>query len=306
LNEEGAMRSRINAASVVAVAVLAIAALFHGSSGADATQGQAIVAGVLDQSETEATAVYNTNSGYTSCGSDAHLNFGAFQGCGTIGLIGNGRSANLVGGTGVEGYGDVYGVRGQSGDKPGATGVYGVSFTHVGVTGEGVTGVLGTSGSGVGVSGKGGDGVYGEGSENGVHAQGGTFGVFADGDDYGVYGRGHNYGVFGQAQNSTGIGVAASASTPSGRALSVQGKAEFSRSGKAVVPGTAASPRSFVVVAGLALSTKSLVLVTPQAAIAGVFVIGVVPNVADGKVRIVLNKAVTVSYPVAWFVIEKF
>ena len=26
---------------------------------------------------------------------------------------------------------------------------------------------------------------------------------------------------------------------------------------------------------------------------------------ADGKVKIVLNKAVTVNYPVAWFVIEK-
>jgi len=43
---------------------------------------------------------------------------------------------------------------------------------------------------------------------------------------------------------------------------------------------------------------------TPQKTVAGVFVLGAVPNVRGSTVRIVLSEAVTVSYPVAWFVIE--
>ena len=284
------MRSRISAASVVAVAVLAVAALFHGPQGAIATQGQAVVAG-QDNTETVETRIYNTNV-YTpqTCGSAAGV-WGALLACGHFGVTGVGAVYGL---TGRSSPGGQAGVSGQ-----GPTGVRGITLSaSSGIAVEG-------KGGAIGVSGTGGDGVYGEGTENGVHAVGGTFGLFAEGDDYGAYARGPNYGVFGQATSPTGVGLAAAAEGPTGTALSVTGKAEFSRSGRTVVHGTTASPKSFVVISGVALTAKSLVLVTPQKAVAGVFVIGAVPNVADGKVRIVLNKAVSASYPVAWFLIER-
>ena len=162
--------------------------------------------------------------------------------------------------------------------------------------GSGLTGLNATPG---------GVGVHGLGSYNGVHAEGGTFGVFAEGDDYGVYAQGPNYGVFGQADSSTGVGVAAAAEAPSGTALSVQGKAQFSRSGKATVAGTAASPKSSVVVTGVALTAKSLILVTEQKNVAGTWVRAAVPNVANSRFTLYLNKNVSVGFPVAWMVIEK-
>jgi hypothetical protein len=120
-------------------------------------------------------------------------------------------------------------------------------------------------------------------------------------------------GVWGENEEGTGPGVVGSAvngvgvlaRSYDGTALSVEGRPWFSTSGKATIAGTAVSPKSFVVVSKVALTANSVVLVTPQKAVGGVFVLGAVPNVADGKVKIVLNKAVTVSYPVGWFVIEK-
>jgi hypothetical protein len=101
----------------------------------------------------------------------------------------------------------------------------------------------------------------------------------------------------------TGVGV--HALSQEGAALVVSGRPQFSTSGRAIIKGTADAPKSFVLVTHVDLTEKSLVLVTPQKAVPGAFVIGAVPKVADGEVRIVLNKAVTASYPVAWFVIER-
>ena len=258
----GIMRSRISAASVVAVAMLAVAALFHGSPGADATQGQAVVAG-QENTATNQTIVRNTSMSTPLCPSPTI--FHGLTGCGQVGS---------------SGFGEVTGVVGR-----GPTGVHGWGIT-TGVFGEG-------NGTGYGVEGE-------------QHA-----------DGIGVYGHvnsPHGAGVWGENEEGTGQGVVGSAvngvgveaRSPDGTALAVLGKARFSSSGKATIAGTAASPKSFVVVPRVALTDKSLVLVTPQTTSAGVFVLGAVPNVADGKVKIMLNKAVTVSYPVAWFIIEKF
>jgi hypothetical protein len=180
-------------------------------------------------------------------------------------------------------------------------------------------GVNSTSGIGVWghVNNAEGFGVVGENSGDGF----GVWGHVANAEGSGVAGDniGTGYGVSGSA--AFGVGVFASSEEATALAavggnvgirtespniaLEVQGKAKFSRSGRVVVAGTVASPKSFVVVPNVELTASSLVLVTPQKTAPGVFVLGAVPNVSDSKVKIVLNKAVTGSYPVAWFVIER-
>ena len=100
-----------------------------------------------------------------------------------------------------------------------------------------------------------------------------------------------------------GIGVSAFSSN--GTALKVDGKAEFSRSGTASVVGTAATPKSAVTVTGVALTNQSIILVTPQKRVPGVWVLAAVRNVAGSRFTVFLNKAVEVGYPVAWMVVEK-
>jgi hypothetical protein len=53
------------------------------------------------------------------------------------------------------------------------------------------------------------------------------------------------------------------------------------------------------------LTAKSLVLVTPQSNVAGRWVRAAVPNVANNRFTVFLNKSVSVRFPVAWMVIEK-
>lgn len=175
-----------------------------------------------------------------------------------------------------------------------------------GVRGRGTAyGLYGSSiVGGDGVYGQGTNGLDGVGTENGVQATGGTFGVFATGTDYGVYGSAPNHGVYGRATTNTGAGLEGEAASSSGFGLRVSGKIELSRSGLATVAGTVATPRSSVVVTGVALSAKSMVIATVQTS-AGVWVKAAVPNVAGGSVTIYLNKAVSKSVPVAWMVIEQ-
>jgi hypothetical protein len=156
----------------------------------------------------------------------------------------------------------------------GDTGVYGESTTGIGVSGANT----GSTGIGVkGATGGTGAGVYGLATANGV-------------------------GVYGDAP-ANGTGVVAKGTT--GNALVVNGKAQFSRSGSKAVAGTLTAPKSSVTVTGVALTTKSLVLTTPQKHLAGVFVEAAVPNVAGSYVTIFLNQAVTQSFPVGWMVIER-
>jgi hypothetical protein len=243
------------------VALAAATALFNGSPGATATQGQPVIAGQTNTATNE-TVVQNTNVSVPGCSTP-------FQNGGLLGC----------GHTGVRGFGGATGVLGDGGN----TGVLGLGATDrasgIGVFGQGFTGLLGT------------------GILNGVEGQ--TNSAIASG----VYGEndGTGFGVAGRANSGTGV----LADSTDGIALAVNGKAKFSRSGTARVAGTSGTPRSSITVNNVALTSKSLVLVTPQKNVVGVLVQGVVPNVANSRFTVFLNKNVSVSYPVAWMVIEK-
>jgi hypothetical protein len=158
-------------------------------------------------------------------------------------------------------------------------------------------------GNGVGVRGEAGDGgtgVFGVVSgETGIGVNGEV-----DGTGSGVYGNatGTGAGVFGDTESGTGV---VARSTGSGIALRVTGRAQYSRSGTATVTGSTTTPKSSVVVNNVALTSKSLVLVTPQKNVASVWVQAAVPAPGGSRITIFLNKTVTVSYPVAWFIVEK-
>jgi hypothetical protein len=159
----------------------------------------------------------------------------------------------------------------------------------------------GSAGTGVeSFGGVGGTGVLGThfGSTTGIGVHGRTGGVGS-----GVYGEatGNGVGVFGDTTDGTGV----IARSTSGIALDVRGKATFSRSGTATVAGTTASPKSSVTVTNVALTAKSLILVTEQKNVAGTWVRAAVPNVANSRFTLFLNKNVSVSFPVAWMVVEK-
>jgi hypothetical protein len=273
------MRTRIRWASSVAVVALAVASIVSWAPGAGAADGDAIIAGQANTQSHE-TKLYNTNYfSAADCFSSAGLASGGLLACARIAVTAQGTDYGLVG-------------------DASSTGIAGVS-------GSGPTGVLGVSGVGTGVTGDGMNGVEGTGTENGVLARGGTFGLFASGTDYGVYGSAPNHGVYGTATTNGGAGVEAQSNSASGIGLRVTGKAQFSRSGTATITGSSSTPKSSVVISNVALSAKSLVLATPQKNVAGVWVQGAVPNVSAKTITIFLNKTVTVSYPVAWFIVEK-
>jgi hypothetical protein len=158
--------------------------------------------------------------------------------------------------------------------------------------------------------------VFGHGKSVGVQGQGIT-GVYAQstGAGDGVSGRANNAccsAVFGQ-NSGTGNGVAGQADTgtgvlaasTNGTALKVAGRAQFSLSGTATITGSTTTPKSSIVVNNVALTTKSLVLVTAQKNVAGVWVQAAVPSVANSRITIFLNKTVAVPYPVAWFIVQQ-
>jgi hypothetical protein len=225
------MHTRIKAAISGAVVALAAAtAMFNGSPGATADQGEPVIAGQAN-SATETTFLFS---------SDVCLDYKRFGGLG--------------------GCGATVGVEGSTAT---GTAVYG---HNTGSTGIGVHGLTGGTGSA----------VFGQATGSGV-------------------------GVFGDTTDGTGV----IARSTNGHALDVRGKAKFSRSGTATVNGTSATPRSSVTVNGVALTAKSLVLVTPQKNVPGVWVQAAVPNRPNSRFTVFLNKNVSVSYPVAWMVIEK-
>lgn len=272
------MRAHLGLALGAAVLIASLVAA--GDHAAVAEQGQAIIAGV-GNSESNETKLYNTNT-HTgeSCSSGAGFS-GGLLACGHFGLTGRGISY------GVSGTAEPEGNAGVGGSGP------------IGVAGAGSEiGVSGTS-SEIGVEAQGDRAVVANGDTTGVEASGAAYGVFTTGRT-GVYSQGTGGGVIAIATDPNGIGVFASGPT----ALSVSGKAEFSRSGRAVVPGTRGSPKASVFVPNVALSADSLILVTPQRQVGGVWVTGAVPQPANNRFRIFLNKAVSVSYPVAWMIVE--
>jgi hypothetical protein len=110
-------------------------------------------------------------------------------------------------------------------------------------------------------------------------------------------------GVVGNAPSVPGLYGVLAMGTDDAVALGVDGKARFSRSGRAYVPRNRSSVD---VVAPGGLDAESLVLAVPMVSRAGVFVQAVVPNPRTGTFRIQLNKVAssTAATPIGWFVVN--
>lgn len=147
-------------------------------------------------------------------------------------------------------------------------------------------------------------GVFGSAPASSVITAVGT-GVWGDSPDVGVYGSGsvgvEGYGGWGVAgyANGTGgsVGVYAQADVPS-RALFVDGKAHFSRSGR----NTIGTGKSSITINLAGTSSGSRVFAVLHSNRAGRYVRAVVPT--TGKFTIYLNTTVTSATYVAWFVLD--
>lgn len=204
------------------------------------------------------------------------------------------------------------GIRGSNTDSQ--AGVVGDSMNAVGVAGwtgapfessavAGITaGVVGLT------SAENSPGVLGLGGDVGVEA-GGIIGVFAAGTPA-VVGIGEGLGPPGQfgtgvygyvggvppaPPDNVGVYARGDGSTT---ALRVQGKAAFSRSGRAAV----GAGQSSKVVTMAGVTSASLVLVTLRTRRSGVYVAAAVP--ATGKFTVYLNKAVTAATYFAYLVLD--
>ena len=216
--------------------------------------------------------------------------------------------------SGIFGYG-VQGVVGQSDGSVGYVGVQGFSGAGDATIPPPVTYTLptGTYGEAAGADPT---GVWGQG---GAATSGSSTGVYGEGDT-GVWGYG-GWGVFGASTGGTGVYGFAGASVPAapahtgvfgysdsgtgvyakaatGIALNVSGKAKFSRSGKV---GITAGHASYTkTLAGV--TTSSLIFAVLQTYRSGYYVVAAVP--AAGKFTIRLNKSVTATTYVAYFVVN--
>jgi hypothetical protein len=181
------------------------------------------------------------------------------------------------------------GLIGTSGGAAGDLGAAVRAFTTG--NGDGVWASAGTD-SGVGVHGENfadGDGVYG----------------VSDGVGAGVHGVGNGgSAVYAEDASEGNTGTGLLATSRSGTALRVSGRAAYSNCGVATIAGTVASPKQAVAFKGAQLTANSVVIATLQANIAGVFVASAVPHVAAGTVTINLNQAVTQHVKVGWFVCD--
>jgi len=185
------------------------------------------------------------------------------------------------------------GIQGASA-AGGKSGVFGIN-THA--TGNAVWGHNGASGARGGL-GAGHRGVYGYGmTAQGVGVRGETEhagaraveGLNTATNTYGAFGYGV-IGVYGRAPSDLGhLG------------LTVAGRVMFDRSGVLTI----AKNKSSVSTSVPALSADSMVLATLQTNRAGVYIQAAVASPASGKITIHLNKKVTGSTRVAWFVMER-
>jgi hypothetical protein len=120
------------------------------------------------------------------------------------------------------------------------------------------------------------------------HHSAGSFGYGVLGEapiGVGVLGRGSDSGVKGSTDSAAGSGVRAE-NTAGGNALTVTGKASFSRSGIVTIPVGA---KSFTQT-GVPLTSSSFVLATLQSNVAR-WVTSAVPNPGASSFTIYLNKA---------------
>jgi hypothetical protein len=190
----------------------------------------------------------------------------------SVGVLGS--AAN---GVGLKGASDTnVGVYGATADETAAseftdfTGVYGfVDGTGLDPLQFVATGVWGDSVEGIGIFGSGPSGVVGVGG----------------------------WGVLGFSDVANGIGVVAEAAAPA-RALVVNGKAHFSRSGKVSVGRT----RSSVSLSMAGVTSASMVIATVQANKIGLYVKGAVAT--TNKITIYLSKKPPATVRVAFIVLD--
>ncbi len=101
-------------------------------------------------------------------------------------------------------------------------------------------------------------------------------------------------GVFGYSDSGTGVYAKAA----TGTALYVNGKAGFSRSGRvAITAGHSSVSKSLA-----GVTTSSLIIAVVQTRRTGYYLVAAVP--AAGKFTVYLNKAVTGTTYVAYFVVN--
>ena len=284
-------RRRLLAAAVGSAAALAAQAIVRPSP-ADA------VSTALMTEVDNPTAAKTSISATTSITSDGDIGFET-----SVGDLATAIHGDSPNGLGVHGTNDLSGA-GVVGDSTGgATGVLGRSGDPNGYPGPGDSaGVHGFSG----VPGQ--PGVFGDG-DVGVEAAGaiGVFSVGAPaivglGDGLGppgLFGTGvYGYsGTVSPPEAPDNIGVYARGDGAS-VALRVQGKAVFSRSGRTSI--TAGHASKAITLAGV--TSASLVIATLQTNRTGVYVASAVPT--TGKFTIYLNKAVTATTYVAWFILN--
>ena len=288
-------RRELLAGAAGALGIVAIEALAK-MTPAEAANGDAVTVGGTFTGTTGTQITNSTDSQATFYGLETGANGigirGVASGTSGSGVEGQGVS---TGGIGVRALGistgtyststSAEGIYAQSGSTtsayPGTTrnGVHGVtdSASDAGVWGEALGGGWGVAGV-TNSTGTTNSGVWGanEGTGPGVRGSSGTTGA------------------------GSGIGVLAEAGA-AGTALSVSGKAKFSRSGIASI----AAKKKSAVVTGVPLTTASAILLTLQNNVA-VNVHGAIPNVAGSKFTINLSAAVPAgkTAKVAWFIVN--
>jgi hypothetical protein len=216
--------------------------------------------------------------GPASAGTDGDLVLGSFISNGSC-TTGTTNCTDFVTGVTSKGGGLTY-------RADGGIGLSGVSLS-------GAAGVSGHSQNGSGT------GVKGVGAAYGVEGQGESYGLYGHDSSVGVYAQGTSEGVHGFSNSGTGV----AALSNSGTALSVDGKARFSRSGKTGI--AAGDKRKSVPMSGLAAPT--LVTATVQGApITGLYVASVQVRPPLNKFTIYLSKAVPAGKTaiVGWFVVK--
>ncbi len=291
-------RREILAGAAGALGVMAAEALAKAPA-AEATQGQAVIAGQSNTATQTTTVDASGGSGVGLVaqgggvfpgvkgfgGSGGGIGVYGEGGSGERGLVGFGGSGNAEGVEG-QGSGTASGVKGTGGSSNGA-GVWGFggSGNAAGVNGWG-------TGTGIGVSGLGGandgPGVVGTGGGNNANGVEG-------------YGFGGGIGVKGSTQSSIGIGVYAVGPESSGYGLFIDGRIGFgTRAGIATIP----KGQARVTITGVTLTPfSSFVLATLQQN-TGRYVKSAVPDPANSRVVIYVNKAVLADTPVAFLIVN--
>jgi hypothetical protein len=172
-----------------------------------------------------------------------------------------------------------------------------VEVTNTGACGTGLV-ARSTRESGVGLIGMGGTTSV---SGTSRHPNGpGVYGECNTGssNDRGIVGRAAvGQGVAGYTDTGTGLFGTA---FQGGKALEINGRAFFSRSGQLSIP----AKKTSVIKTGVALTSESLVLATLQENIKGVWIKAAVPNVAENSFEIFLNKKPKRTVTVAWFIVN--